>query len=119
MPRARSTVATHRRRKRVLKRAKGYFGARSKQFRTAHQAVIRAGQYAYRDRRNRRREFRKLWILRISAAVRARGICYSKFIDGLNKANIEVNRKMLSQLAIEEPAVFDGLVEKAIAARAA
>ena len=87
--------------------------------RTAKMAVIRAGQYAYRDRRNRRRELRRLWILRISAATRLRGMSYSHFIDGLNKANVEVNRKMLSQLAIEEPATFDGLVEKARAARAA
>jgi len=119
MPRARGSVASHRRRKRLLKRAKGYFGARSKQLRTAKQAVIRAGQYAYRDRRNRRREMRRLWILRISAAARQRGMSYSQLIDGLNKAKVDVNRKMLSQLAIEEPAVFDQLVEKATAARAA
>ena len=119
MPRARGNVASHRRKKRLLKRATGYRGARSKQLRTAKQAVIRAGQYAYRDRRNRRREFRKLWILRISAAVRQRGMSYSQFIDGMNKANIDLNRKILSQIAIEEPAKFDDLVEKARTARAA
>jgi len=119
MPRSRGIVASHRRRKRLMKRAKGYFGARSKQLRTAKQAVVRAGQYAYRDRRNRRRELRRLWILRISAATRSRGLSYSQFIDGLNKSNVEVNRKMLAQLAIEEPASFDHLVEKAKAARAA
>ncbi len=118
MPRATGNVASHRRRKRVLKRAKGYRGARSKQIRTAKAAVVRAGQYAYRDRRNRRREFRKLWILRISAAVRARGLSYSQFINGLNKAEIRINRKMLSTIAIEEPGTFDALVEKAKAAAA-
>lgn len=119
MARATGNVASHRRRKRVLKRAKGYRGARSKQIRTAKAAVVKAGQYAYRDRRNRRREFRRLWITRISAAVRMRGITYSAFIDGLNKASIDLDRKILSNLAIEEPGVFDGLVEKAKAARAA
>jgi large subunit ribosomal protein L20 len=119
MPRSTNRVPSRRRRKRLLKRAKGYVGAASKQIRTAKAAILRAGQYAYRDRRNRRREFRRLWILRISAAVRARGMTYSQFIDGLNRANVDLNRKVLAALAIEEPATFDALVDKARAAREA
>ena len=116
MPRARGIVASRRRRKRLLKRAKGYFGARSKQLRTVMPSLLRAEACAYRDRRLKRRSFRRLWILRISAAVRARGLTYSKFINGLQKAEIKLDRRVLSALANEEPAVFDGLVDKAKAA---
>lgn len=116
MPRNTYQVASRRRRKRLLKRNKGYVGAASTQLRTAKAAAIRAGKFAFRDRRIRKREFRKLWILRISAAVRARGLTYSQFINGLTKANIEVNRKVLAALAIEEPATFDSIVDKARAA---
>ena len=118
MSRATGKVASHRRRKRLLKRAKGYRGARSKQLRTVKTALIRAGQSAYRDRRNRRRTLRRLWITRISAAVRARGMTYSTFIDGLNRAKVSLDRKVLSAMAIEEPGLFDSLVEQAKAARA-
>lgn len=102
-----------------MKRAKGYYGARSKQYRTAIAATIKAGVYAFRDRRQKRREFRKLWILRISAATRARGMSYSRFIDGLQKANVPLDRKILAALAIEEPDTFDRLVETAKGALAA
>ncbi len=118
MPRARGIVASRRRRKRLLKRAKGYFGARSKQIRTVMPSLLRAEANAYRDRRRRRRDFRRLWILRISAAVRAHQLNYSKFMHGLKKAQIELDRRALSALAVEEPATFDQLVEKAKAALA-
>ena len=118
MPRARGIVASRRRRKRLLKRAKGFYGARSKQIRTVMPSLLRAGASAYRDRRRKRREFRRLWITRISAAVRARGMTYSQFFHGLHKAEITLDRRVLSALAIEEPAVFDGIVEQARAARA-
>lgn len=113
MVRVKSSVAAHRRHKKVLKAAKGFRGGRSKQFRTAKETLLRAGAFAYRDRRVKKRDFRKLWIQRINAGVRARGMTYSRFIDGLNKANIEVDRKMLSELAISDPQTFDLFVEKA------
>ncbi len=113
MPRVTPGHATRRRRKRVLKAAKGYRGGRSKLFKTAKQAVIKAGQYAYRDRRNRKREFRALWIIRVAAACKARDISYSQFMGGLKKANVFLNRKMLSEVAIADPAAFDKLVELA------
>jgi large subunit ribosomal protein L20 len=116
MPRARNTVASRNRRKKVLKLAKGYHGARSRQFKVAKQAVIRAGQYAYRDRRQRKRQFRSLWIVRINAAAREHGLSYSQFINGLNKAEIEVDRKVLADMAIHEKAAFAVLVEQAKAA---
>ena len=118
MPRTTGTVASHRRRKRILKRAKGYYGARSKQYRTAIAATLKAGACAYRDRRRKRREYRRLWITRISAAARARGMSYSQLIAGLKRADIELDRKILSALAIEEPDTFDRLVESARAASA-
>ena len=111
MPRTTGTVASHRRRKRLLKRAKGYRGARSKQLRTAISAVIRAGAYAYRDRRTKRRNLRRLWITRLSAACRMRGTRYSRFINGLQHAGVLLNRKMLSEIAIYSPADFDAIAK--------
>lgn len=113
MPRVRPGHATRKRHKRVLRAAKGYRASRSKLFRVAKQAVIKAGQYAFRDRRARKRDFRALWIIRISAACDARGISYSKFMGGLKKASVFLNRKMLSEVAIADPAAFDQLVELA------
>ncbi len=113
MPRVRPGHATSRRRRKILKAAKGYRGARSKLFRVAKQAVIKAGQYAYRDRRARKREFRALWVTRVSAACRARGISYSHFMAGLKNANVILNRKMLSEIAIADAPAFDKLVELA------
>ena len=112
MPRVTSSVASRKRRKRTLKNARGYFGNKSRLFRYAKDAVQRAGKCAYRDRRVRRREFRKLWIARINAACRALDVNYSKFMNGLKKANIELNRKVLADLAVNEPAEFKALVEK-------
>jgi len=109
-------VASRARRKKVLKQAKGYYGARSRQFKVAKQAVIKAGQYAYRDRRQRKRQFRNLWIIRINAAAREHGLSYSRFISGLKKAEIEVDRKVLADLAMHEPAAFAALAEQAKAA---
>jgi large subunit ribosomal protein L20 len=111
MPRVRPGAATRHRRKRTLRAAKGFWGSRSKLFRVAKQFVIKAGQYAYRDRKTRKRNFRSLWIIRVSAACDARGISYSKFMGGLRKANIILNRKMLSEIAIADPAAFDQIVE--------
>ena len=116
MPRATNNVASRRRRKKILKQAKGYRGARSKLIRTASDAVDRAGQYAYRDRRQKKRTFRALWITRINAAAREKGISYSKLISGLNKAGVEVNRKVLADLAVTSPDAFKALVETANAA---
>ncbi len=106
------SVAKNRRRK-VLKQAKGYFGSKHRLFKTAQEQVFHSGKYAYRDRKNNKRNFRKLWITRINAGCRANDISYSKFIDGLNKAGIEVNRKMLSEIAIDNPALFTSYVEMA------
>jgi large subunit ribosomal protein L20 len=111
MPRVRPGHATRRRRRRVLRAARGYRGTRSKLFRVAKQAVIKAGQYAYRDRRVKKREFRALWVTRINAACRARGLSYSVFMHGLKEANVILNRKMLSEIAIADSAGFDKLVE--------
>ena len=113
MVRVKTGVATHRRRKKVLKAAKGFRGARSKLFRTAKETLLRAGAFSYRDRRCRKRDFRKLWIQRINAGARARGLSYSRFIDGLNKAGVEINRKMLADLAVSDPQSFESLVDKA------
>jgi large subunit ribosomal protein L20 len=113
MPRAVSGTKRKDHRKKILKEAKGYWGRRSKLHRVAKDAVAKAGQYAYRDRKVRKRDFRQLWIARISAACRAEGITYSRFINGLNKAGIEINRKSLSNMAIEDPKAFSALVEKA------
>jgi len=111
MPRVRPGRATRRRHKRILRAAKGYRGTRSKLFRVAKQAVIKAGQYAYRDRRVKKREFRALWVTRVSAACTSRGISYSHFIGGLRRANVFLNRKMLSEVAIADAPAFDKLVE--------
>ncbi len=111
MPRARKGAARNKARRRILRSARGYYGTKSRHKQQAKVALIRAGQFAYRDRRARRREFRRLWITRITAACRMRGSRYSRFINGLQRAGVLLNRKMLSQLAIEEPATFDQLVE--------
>ncbi len=108
------TSATRRRRvKRLFRRAKGFVGGRRRLLRTVKETLVRAGVYAYRDRRARKREFRRLWITRISAAVRQRGMLYSRFIDGLNKAGIKLDRKTLAEMAISDPEGFDQVVEKA------
>ncbi len=111
MPRARAGSARHRKKVRVFRAAKGYRGGRSKLYRTAKEAILRAGCFAYRDRRARKRDFRTLWITRLGAACRAREIQYSRFIHGLKNARVILNRKMLSELAIHDPAAFDKLVE--------
>ena len=116
MPRATNNVASRRRRKKILKQAKGYRGGRSKLIRTAADAVDRAGQYAYRDRRQKKRNFRSLWITRINAAARENGTTYSQLIAGLGKAGVEVNRKVLADLAVTSPDAFKALVETANAA---
>ena len=116
MPRVKRGVTAHAKHKKVLDEAKGYYGARSKVYRVAKQAVIKAGQYAYRDRRQRKRQFRALWIARINAAARMNGLSYSRMIDGLNKANIEVDRKMLADIAVHDAAAFTALAEQAKAA---
>ena len=113
MPRVKRGIMTHKRHKKIIERAKGYFGARSHLFKTANEAVNHALQYAYRDRRNRKREFRRLWIARINAATRLNGMQYSRFIEGLSKANIEIDRKILSDMAINDAAGFAVLVQRA------
>lgn len=113
MPRTRTHVAHHKRVKRVLKAARGYYGARSKLLRPARDTVLRAGVFAYRDRRARKRDFRSLWITRITAACRSRGISYSRFMGGLKLAMVALNRKMISEIAIHDPEAFDLLVEMA------
>ena len=113
MPRVKRGVTARRRHKKILNKAKGYYGARSRVFRVAKQAVIKAGQYAYRDRRQRKRQFRALWIARINAGARINGLSYSRFIAGLKKANIEIDRKVLADLAMNEKAAFAVVVEKA------
>ncbi|MDP7071005.1 MAG: 50S ribosomal protein L20 [Phycisphaerales bacterium] len=119
MPRVRKGSATVKARKRILRAARGYWGTKHRHKQQAKVALIRAGQYAYRDRRNRRRDFRRLWITRVSAACRMRGTRYSRFMNGLSKAGIGLNRKMLSQIAIEDPATFDLLVERSEASTTA
>ena len=116
MARVKRAMMTRKRRKKVLKLAKGYFGAKSTHFKMAKQAVMKSGNYAYIGRKQRKRDFRKLWITRISAACRANGINYSQFMNGLKKAGINLNRKMLSELAINDAAAFTALTEKAKAA---
>jgi large subunit ribosomal protein L20 len=118
MPRAKTGVVRRRRHKKILKLAKGYWGLRSKSFRKARETLFAAGNYAHRDRKARKREFRKLWIVRINAACRQHGLNYSSFMNGLKKAGIELNRKVLADLAVREPQVFAELVERAKAARA-
>ena len=117
--RTRKGAARHRAKKRLLKRAKGYRGGRGKLIRTAKETLLRAGAFAYRDRRVRKRQFRRLWITRINAAVRQRGMRYSEFIHGLKKAGIELDRKTLSEMAIHDPAAFDQVVAQVRAALAA
>src|SRR3989337_374083 len=116
MSRVKRGVPAHAKHKKVLKRAKGFYGRRKNTIRAAKAAVDRAAQYAYRDRKNRKRSFRALWIQRINAAVREHGLTYGRFIDGLGKAGVVVDRKMLADLAVREPEAFATLVEKAKAA---
>lgn len=110
MSRVKRGTKARRRRKKVLKLARGYFGARSKQFKAANQAVMKALHYAYRDRRNKKRSFRRLWITRINAAARKDGISYSRLINGLKQANIEIDRKMLADIAVSDAGSFSELV---------
>jgi len=113
MPRVRHAVATNRRKKKVLKKTRGYWGARSRLYRTAQEALNRAQAYAYRDRRTRKRDFRRLWIVRINAAARINGLSYSQFINGLGRAGIEVNRRVLADLAVRDPQAFTAVAEQA------
>ena len=108
MPRANSTVPRHRRHRKIVKQAKGYYGARKSNFRSAKDAVQKAWQYAYRDRRTNKRNFRRLWIIRINAAARLHGLSYSKFISAMKEKNIELNRKTLAHMAVHDP---DGFAE--------
>ncbi len=119
MARVKRSVVSRARRKKVLKAAKGYYGARSRTFRVAKQAVTKAGQYAYRDRRQKKRQFRALWIQRINAGAREHGLSYSRLMDGLHKAEVAVDRKVLADLAVNEKAAFGKLVEQAKQALAA
>ncbi len=119
MPRATRAVVAKARHKKVLKLAKGYYGARSRLIRVAKQAVTKAGQYAYRDRRQRKRQFRALWIARINAGARECGLSYSRMINGLSKAGIEVDRKILSDLAVHDKTAFAAMADKAKTALAA
>jgi len=116
MSRVKRGVTTHARHRKVIKAAKGYYGRRKNTFRAANQAVEKAGQYAYRDRKNRKRNFRALWIQRINAAARSHGLTYGRLIDGLNKAGVEIDRKMLADLAVRDDAAFKALVDQAAAA---
>ena len=110
MARVKNGAVTKARHKKVLKQAKGYFGSKHRLYKSAKEQLMHSGQYAYRDRKQKKREFRKLWITRINAACRENGISYSRFIEGLNKAGVEVNRKMLSDIAINDPKAFTELV---------
>ncbi|MEE3003102.1 MAG: 50S ribosomal protein L20 [Pseudomonadota bacterium] len=112
MARVKRGVVAKRKHKKILKKAKGYYGARSRVYRVAKQAVIKAGQYSYRDRRVKKRVMRSLWIVRISAACKQAGISYSEFIHGLKVLNIDLNRKMLAEIAVQDNSVFMGLVDK-------
>ena len=116
MARIKGAMMTRKRRNKTLKLAKGYYGSKSRLFKTAKQAVMKSGQYAYIGRKQKKREFRKLWITRISAACKMNGMNYSTFINGLNKAGVSLNRKMLSEIAISDPAAFTALIEQAKAA---
>ena len=110
MPRANSSIPRHRRHRKIVKQAKGYYGARSRTFKSAKDAVIKAGLYAYRDRRQRKRQFRRLWITRINAACRINGIIYSTFINALTIKGINLNRKILADMAVQDPQAFADLV---------
>ena len=116
MARIKGAMATRKRRNKTLKLAKGYYGSKSRLFKTAKQAVMKSGQYAYIGRKQKKRDFRRLWITRISAACKANGTNYSTFMNGLKKAGIDLNRKMLSEIAISDPTAFTSLVESAKAA---
>ena len=116
MPRVRKGAARAQARKRILRKARGYYGVKSRHKYQAQNALIRAGAYAYRDRRRRKRDYRGLWIIRITAACKMRGTRYSLFMNGLKQAGIMLNRKMLSQIAIEDPKLFDGIVQTAVKA---
>ena len=118
MPRVKRGVMTHKRHKKTLTRAKGFWGGRSRLFKTAKEAVMHSMQYAYRDRRVKKRDFRRLWIVRISAACRLNGATYSRFMEGLNKAGVELDRKVLADMAITDPESFAQLVENAKSALA-
>ena len=118
MSRVKRGVQARARHKKILKKAKGYYGARSRVFRVANQAVIKAGQYAYRDRRQKKRQFRGLWIVRINAAARENGLSYSRLIAGLRKASIEIDRKVLADMAVHDKTAFSVLAEQAKAALA-
>ena len=118
MARVKRGVQANRRLKKVLARAKGYYGARSRVYRVAVQAVMKAGQYAYRDRRNKKRSFRRLWIARINAGARLNGLSYSRLINGLKKANVEIDRRILADIAMHDAAAFTAITEKAKAALA-
>ena len=111
MPRANSSVPRHRRHRKVVKQAKGYYGARSRNFKSAKEAISKAGLYAYRDRRQKKRMFRRLWITRINAAARLHNMSYSAFIANLNEKGIELNRKVLADMAMNDPNAFSSLVE--------
>lgn len=111
MPRAKTAVASRKRRKKILKAAKGYFGSKSRLLKTAKEAVEKSRQYAYRDRRVKKREFRKLWIVRINAAVRPYGISYSQFMNLLSAKKVDLNRKVLADMAVSDPSAFSKLVE--------
>ncbi|MDO5015851.1 MAG: 50S ribosomal protein L20 [Eubacteriales bacterium] len=113
MTRVKRGTVLRKRHKRTLKQAKGYFGRKSTNFKVANQAVLKSGNYAYRDRRNKKRDFRQLWISRINAASRANGISYSRFIDGLKKQNVEIDRKILADLAVNDKEAFSSLCELA------
>lgn len=117
MTRVKNGVTTKARHKKVLKEAKGYFGSKHRLYKTAKEQLMHSGQYAFRDRRQKKREFRRLWIVRINAACRENEISYSRFIEGLNKAGVEINRKMLSEIAINDPKAFAELVKTAKAGK--
>ncbi|HZT40762.1 MAG TPA: 50S ribosomal protein L20 [Chthonomonadaceae bacterium] len=116
MPRVKRGTMTNKRHKKVLESAKGYWGGKSRLFKTAHEQWMKSGNYAYRDRRNKKRAFRALWIVRISAACRAQGMSYSRFIEGLTKAGIDIDRKILASLAVSDPDTFTQLVAQATSA---
>jgi len=116
MSRVKRGVTSHARHRKVINRAKGYYGRRKNTFRVANQAVEKAGQYAYRDRKQRKRVFRALWIQRINAAAREHGLTYGRFINGLGRAGVEIDRKMLADIAVHEPEAFKSLVDQAQAA---
>lgn len=113
MARVKRGVQANRRHKKILNRAKGYYGARSRVYRVAVQAVTKAGQYAYRDRRNKKRSFRRLWIARINAGARQNGLSYNRFINGLKRANIEIDRRVLADIAMHDTKAFTALTEQA------